>query len=215
VPYPTTSLLDDFGRIAERPLSQSGHWTVLTAPSGSTLECAGLNYYCTAYLPSFPAGPDAMELYSDLGVLEQQEAYFSLKALASGSIWIGLRMSGATFAARSGYELVVDGTTWKIYRVDAGVRTQLTTAARAFTTEGQGCWFRAQDAALTSYYSPPGGGGWVPILGTSDASYADGYIGLGMNGTGAGVDNFSGGDTNPLVQGFYRPPYTVGANTLG
>lgn len=192
MPAPALGLLDQFNRANEIPLSGGGNWrriqnglgalnlvsNVVAGTTGTTNAMAWIgngpipgdaeSYYTIATLP---ASGDALNCYLRLAQLDVTQniatGYTAYWVATTGDVGIR-RVFNNTFA------LLASGVT---VAPAVGNRFGFTVSGSTFTL-----WIDT-------------GSGWTSVLTATDATYTRGYVGVGMRGTNARIDDFGGGGT--------------------
>lgn len=194
--FPTTSVLDNFNRATENPLSGGGNWTnpllfgnsALQIESGVANQVGGTSSGAnSAYRSNTTYGPDS-------------EAYITL-TVKSGSSLVAVyaRITNPNSSGASdGYSVslaISGGTdTLRVERVDNDIKTIIASASQEVSA-GDAFGLECNGTTIAAYYKASGGS-WnaTPTASTTDATYGSaGYVGLTINGAGHSGDDFGGG----------------------
>ncbi|MGH3109712.1 MAG: DUF6531 domain-containing protein, partial [Gaiellaceae bacterium] len=191
LPIPATSVLDDFNRANEDPLSQNGAWASTTTSGGSrTLEVlanmAGHNEGDFAYADSYrlaPVSGDA-EVYATItDIPENNDPMF---------LYLHLQEVGA--AGWDGYRVHIERTI-----VGSSAHIQKVTNGAAATLVSSGIGLATGDAFLLRRVGDilalwrRSAGIWTQLMSTSDPDYDSGFVGLGVADHSSRWDDFGGG----------------------
>jgi hypothetical protein len=190
--FPTTSILDDFNRADENPLSGGGNWAgpifsansqmqlVSQAVTGAVAATGDGSYWNAS---QFNNGAVGVEVFADVGTVNGTDRFFL--------DWVENPNTGV----ENGYELQVNLSVdlWRLRRLDASVATTLGANVTQAVTAGDGIGFSSVNGTHTVYYRA-GAGSWTVLFSRSDNTYVgNGNIGLGTIGTVNTMDNFGGG----------------------
>lgn len=186
MPDPTTPIRENFNDTEGPPMTG---WTDLNAgvrSNGTTGQANAANSF--SYLSSAGQFPNA-----------NCEAYQTIttKAGAAQVVSVTLLDVVSSLAALDGYEgraTSVTGAandTWRIYRADNGVVTQIATATVEIVN-GDGIWLTTQAGNFTLYRRSSGV--WASLTTATDTTYSGAkWLGISMSDTTARVDDFGGG----------------------
>ena len=201
---PNPTLLDDFNRPNETPVSQSNQWSA-TGING--LSAAPL---VQNQLKNFPTPGYSYRLTPYYG--GDMEAGATIAAKPSNDQWVNVFVSlqDTGTGLYDGYELRAttlknSDDRWEVIRIDNG---QMTTLALDFweSQAGSTMLLRRTPSRLEVWYRPPGGN-WQRKMDTPELAdlnpYLWGRIGLGGVSSGA-LDNFVGGSRLSLLDQ-YKP----------
>jgi len=190
--FPTTSVLDDFMRANESPLT--GNWTnqMVSGTGGinltsNQLVCGGV--FCSAYWNAATFGPD-------------MEAYFTIPTVgATGSCVSTVLRGSGTGATFTGYLLFAcksAGTdTFEFYGLNNTTFTMIGSTINQEFSNGDSIGASIVGTTLKAYYQA-GAGAWTEIGSETDATYSGtGFIGLTMDNTAYRVTQFGGGTHVP------------------
>lgn len=205
MPFPVTSLLDDFNRANEGP-PPSSNWTNnfdAGTPGGFKVvsnQCTANSLPCESYWSAAQFGPN-MEVWATFAAVP-----------TTGSLGMYVRIQSAGTGSCDSYGIIAvkatggpTGDTVKIYRMDNAVHTQLgATITRAFAA-GDSFGVRIIGSTIEAWYKASAGS-WTLLGSRTDSTYSgNGYLGL-MNATNAfTLDDFGGGTIKmPALR--RRPP---------
>lgn len=195
-PSPSPSILDNFNRPAESPVTQNGNWasTGINGGAGARVSQNSLR--------GFPSGGGySFRVLPYRGGDMEAAATVAVKPSTNHHLSVFISLQSAGTAAWDGYELrgkVLSGTdTWEIRRIDNGVATVLATKALEIATNGSMLLRRA--GTNVQFWWKPSGGSWAQQLTAADTAYQWGMIGAGGLSSGA-LDNFSGGSLLSVLQ---------------
>lgn len=189
--FPTTSVLDNFNRADENPLSGGGNWggstSVFAAATTnilkvSTNQAAG-NFIGTnsSYWAASTFGPNC-------------EAYVTIPTVAAVFSYVYARLVNTGTSSVNGYAVAADvlGGNIIAYRIDAGVLTSIKSAAQAWAN-GDSLGISVVGTTITLYYKAAAGA-WTAVSTVTDSTYsAAGNIAAGTVGTSPRLDDFGGG----------------------
>jgi hypothetical protein len=189
--FPTTSVLDNFNRTAEDPLSDGGNWTTAVLSTDAQLKTNGTLVQGSSatvnssYRSNTTYGPNT-------------ESFFTLTT-KSGSNIVGTYdrlvnpgSAGATdgYADQLGNIAATDEH--RISRYDDSVPTQIANPAQEMSS-GDAMGLESIGSTHAAYYKASGGS-WTQLGTASDATYsAAGNIGLRVNNVNHTADDFGGG----------------------
>ncbi|HET9462206.1 MAG TPA: fibronectin type III domain-containing protein, partial [Gaiellaceae bacterium] len=187
VPSTPLSVLDNFNRANENPLSDQGRWSNSIIPgaenglhvSSNQLACS-VATTCTGWRNNAQYGPNA-EVYARLntlpGVNNQLRLYARLQMPAvSGYVLWAAQQSGTD-------EVWLD-------RFDAGAATRLLTIPHELAP-GETMLLRVQGTSIEAWSND--GSTWSRLGVVQDATHsAPGHVGVGLRGTSGRVDDFGG-----------------------
>jgi hypothetical protein len=188
--FPTTSILDDFNRANENPLSGGGNWTIsgtFDAPwqllSNGVIGTSGAN--------------ENQMAYSAAGDLTDCEAYATVVTVPTAGNVVGVicRQDPSVNTGKNYYDcLYVAGTGILIdYYDSTGTTHTLATYAQVVNV-GDSIGLSVIGTTLTAWYKASGGS-WVSLGSVTDTNLSHGYIGItGFPLFGGGkLDDFGGG----------------------
>jgi hypothetical protein len=185
---PGTSLLDDFNRTNETPVSQGGNWAA-TGADGRPGVALSQNRIQSFAQPSYsyrvsPYVGGGSEAWATVSVRPNQNHWLSLV----------ICLQGAGSSTWDGYELRAKVTSgpdlWEIRRITDGASTGIGSTTMEIAAGGT-MLLRRSAVDLQFWWKPPGGS-WTQKLSVGDTTYDWGMIGLGGWSTGA-LDDFGGG----------------------
>ena len=188
--FPVSSVVDNFNRANENPLSQSAAWTtgVISGQSALTVatnQCVGSSAGSnSAYRSTIMSGAD-------------EEAFVTIATHGSNNdfaVFARLANPGSAGAV-DGYkcQLALGGTQQiRLQRLDNDVPTQIA-AVNQTITGGDGAGIECVGSNIAGYFND-NGAGWAAVTSVADATYgAAGYLGLQQNNTMNVGDDFGGG----------------------
>jgi hypothetical protein len=192
MPFPTTSVLDNFNR-TENPLSDGGKWSgplfagdQVPQADGANCVKVGTNRFPEAYRSDQTYGPDC-------------EAYLTIVTVGTGTPFV--QVAARTQQENSsldGYILeIIAPATWSIYSTTNEVVTTLGATITQAISAGDKFGIQCIGSTVSAYYN--GVAGWVNLGGRIDVTYLSaGHIGLlfGDNSTWA-LNDFGGGTAVP------------------
>lgn len=195
MPFPTTSLLDDFNR-ADGPLGPA--WTDDYAGNGGGRGLRVVGNQAAGNLAAENTGWYSAQVFPS-----DQEAWTTVSVAQSTGEYLGvaLRLTSPGVSV-SGYEFdyaKLAGTdSIEIYRVDSGVYTQLGTSVAQEIAAGDQIGAQTIGSTLT-FWHRPAGGAWTQLVERTDTTYSgSGYLGLFLGGNVVRVDDFGGGEIPPV-----------------
>lgn len=209
--FPTTSVLDNFNRTTETPLSDGGNWTNPLIFGNSQINtisntvAQGSSTSNSAYRSNTTYGPNS-------------EAYITLAGKSGNNlVAVYARMANPNSSGASdGYDvsIAISGSTdtMRVGRIDNDGRTIIASASQEVSA-GDSIGLECNGSTISAYYKPSASG-WnaTPTASTTDATYGSaGYVGLQLNGTNHTADDFGGG-TIPASSVSITP--TVGSAVL-
>lgn len=202
--FPTTSILDNFNRANENPLSTAGSLGAPIHTSDGTCKLvsnavqddslADGTGSCAFYWDGANFGPGA-EVYVKLVTPWQNN---------TSDFWLWMNGNSEGTTNVDGYQLYVPYNTgvwyYTVYRHDNNVSTELTPSFEAGPTFADGDQIGGEITAggtITFYYKTAAGS-WGPAAGVStrsDTTYTSGHIGAskGYTDTTTSLDDFGGG----------------------
>lgn len=220
--FPTTSVLDDFNRANEEPLTDSGKWSGIvsgtpghfTLVSNSIFDHSGTHGTGSAaqYRNNANYGPGA-------------EAYVTLTSVWANNnsdFWFWMHGRSEGTSGRDGYVAYAyyNGGTWryKMDRIDNEVATEIR-AAQAGPTLGAGdkLGLECSTSGVFTWYYKASAGSWGAASGlstTTDTTYTSGHIGVskGFNDTTSVLDDFGGGTL--IGASSFKAAWARGANVV-
>lgn len=205
MPFPTTSVLDNFDR-ANGDLGSNWTGPIANGADDTTISSnqvtgATANICTDGWNPS-TVGPDC-------------EAHIGVPT-RSGQVGLYLGLSALTSSPNGYYARTDDVGNWIIWRIDSGSFVQLgSTVAdyNSYTAIG----FERIGSTLKLYRLTSGS--WVEVMSRTDATYtAAGYIGFRVSNTTIRVNDFGGGtittDQSISGAGAIASPSAVGSPTV-
>jgi hypothetical protein len=174
MPFPTTSLLDDFAGTG----ALSGSWTAPIESGDSTPTrvsdvWSGIGNFCTSYWSATSFGAD-QEVYVDVNSANTHRLYLRI----SGGSWYRLEID---------YSYNPDQSEIRYWN---GASYTTVATSTGDITSAQAFGFEAIGTALTGYVKI--GGSWSSIVSGTDSNLTgSGNIGIGAYSST--LDNFSGG----------------------
>jgi hypothetical protein len=183
---PTTPILDNFNDTEGPPMTGWADTLNGIRSNGATAQANAANslsYYNTSQAPN-------CEAYATISTMPATNGFVSVLARLKDAGAVG------TLDGYEGRFTRLAGTdTWRIFRFDNGVGTQLATASQE-AAAGDGIWLHLEGSTLTLYRSS--GGTWTQMCQVTDSTYpAGGFLGLSMSDTTARADDFGGGSFQP------------------
>lgn len=184
--FPTTSVLDDFNRADENPLSGGGNWGDRNTNDDLSIETnlvrgQTVGQLASRYWAAATYGPDC-EVYCTVNHTPNT---------ASDYMRLWLRISNPGAAGETGYMMqwTNDANGCRLFKETAReTYTQLAQAAAARYTDADVVGMSAVGTTLTVYKNG------TSVLSTTDATNGGaGYLALGGRGTSFRWDDFGGG----------------------
>lgn len=206
--FPTTSVLDNFNRADENPLSTAGS---IGAPIYSVASGGAQTFKLTGNAiqdDSLADGGGSAQMYwSAANFGPGSEAFVTLNnpwANNSSDLWLWMNGNAESTSGMDGYVLYTfyNAGTWSyvVTRNDNAVGTELTPSAEAGPTLANGDKFGGEitSGGTITFYYKAAAGSWGPASGVStrsDATYTSGHIGVskGFNDVTTTLDDFGGG----------------------
>lgn len=191
--FPTTSVLDDFNRANESPLSQAGAWS----DDGSN----GLQLVSNAVSSS----SSNKQSHRTTQPPANCEAFVTIATKPSDGQSVNVRARISSLGTSpNGYfvhALASSGTdVLTIQRFDAGANTTLATVNQEFAS-GDSIGIQIVGSRIGLWYKASAGS-WTELTSTTDATYtAAGYIGIGGFSTSWTLDSFGGGAASLVSSG--------------
>lgn len=182
---PVTSVLDDFNRANENPLSGGGNWTNKIVSADSDMKVDTNKAQAVAYGSAW---------WSATSFNADQEAFVT-DTSAAEACRVYTRLAAPGTAGADGYTLVAaaPGSALQLYRMDD---TAFTAIGAAFTqTIVAGDSFKLVSIGSThTICFKPAAGSWTELGTRTDGTYnASGYIGI-YAASNFTVDDFGGGN---------------------
>lgn len=184
MPFPTTSILDSFGRADEGP-PPSANWTDVSGTNGlkvisGTVGADGADG--TSYWSASTFGPDC-EVYVTLSTLPNDDSDAGVFLRSDGTL-------------NEGYSIIVRrddalGDTIKLICAPSTILDTYTITLQA----GDSFGIRAHLAKIEVFYKATGATSYTSIITATDLTWSGaGYIGIGSLGdTNSRLDDFGGG----------------------
>lgn len=203
--FPTTSVLDNFNRANENPLSTAGNW-------GAPIHDPATGGAMTMKLVSNAIQDDSLADGGGSGQAYWDGANFgpgaevfvtipTWWANASSDFWLWMHGRSEGSSAMDGYKLYVStsggNNIWQLYRLDNEVATQLgADLGTQNISNGDAIGLECTASGIFQAYYKASGGGWATVGSTrSESTYTSGHIGVskGFNDTTSSLDDFGGG----------------------
>lgn len=191
MPFPNTSILDDFNRSSEN--LDHGNWSLPSVTSfylviDTATNARGTNG--TTGLSNSYWNPTNYAWTS----INQVEMFIDMKTIDGSRRFMLDFYDDPNSASPNGYELQANfsGTTVRLRKVTAGVGANLTTVAQTVSAN-DGIGWSCLNGSHTVWYRSGSGGTWTSIATASDSAYTTGYFQLGVEGSTAMLGNFGGG----------------------
>jgi hypothetical protein len=185
--FPTTGVLDNFTRGDAATLGASWlepQWPAHDAPAIASNTVKEAN----------ASGASSANWNATFG--PASEALMDVSVRGGDSISIWLRVNNRNSSSITGYQFVVIGTSWQIWRIDSSsVFSQIGTGITQTLSVGDSLGAEAIGSALKMYYKPSGGS-WTQKRSETDATYTtSGLIGFEISAVDGvtRLDNFGGG----------------------
>lgn len=209
MPFPTTTVLDDFNTGANQALSTRAGW--------SASHCVGFGDFTTDAVPTKAVSASQGDniwgtQFTDV------EAYFTIADWTGGSGSWQLYARFGTAAAQNGYRVSHFTGTILLQTVTGGGTSNLASASLTLAA-GDAMGISCIGSLITGY-TKVGAGDWTAFGSATDATYAGpGNIGAVAQAAGLNMDSFGGGafvtggaparDTHTAI------PFTKGAGGGG
>lgn len=198
MPFPATSVLDNFNRADENPLA-NGNWTGPIENGNSQLKLA-TNVVTSAAAAQGTSYWSAQQFNAD------QEAFcdISHKTGASGKVQaIWLRVQNPNNASTAAAYIVIAASLdnlMQFYKLTSGhTYTHLGSDISQTMTAGDSFGARITGTTLEGWYLVAGGS-WTQLGTRSDGSISGaGYIGAEVDDQSGTIDNFGGGNVSGIV----------------
>lgn len=191
--FPTTSVLDNFNRANENPLSDGGLWSSTPGPL-STLAALQIVSNAVKWQTS---SSGAVWADATLGADEESYATISTLPAAGNSIRIWVRVVNPGLTTVNGYDLsYLQGTGFQFHICTSGTRTQLGSTISGSLAAGDKFGLSVVGSVLYAWKYTAGA--WT-LLGSYDTSSdatkytAAGHIALEIRDGTAICDDFGGG----------------------
>lgn len=191
--FPTTSVLDDFNRADEDPLSQGGAWT-------SIAEVGGMEIISLQASPTLNFAGSYRGSYADVEVFVTLSTFVA--AIAETSITTRYQDAGGASpirdSRRRGYQFTANETAYSFTRMDDGATGSALIASTAWPggniADGDAIGLSSIGSAHVLYLSR-GGGAYTQINTATDGTYtnAGAIMFQGSAQFDARYDNFGGG----------------------
>jgi hypothetical protein len=193
---PATSLLDNFNRANETPLSTAGMWSLQS--SGATANLAS-NQVAAA------GNANPILYFTDATYAADQEAWLTVSEVPTGGtapyIAVCCRYTDNGGGSFNGYhfraEVQAGGTTanYIIYRFTNGGGAALASANGVPIAAGDKILGRARGTGLELWRYDSSNGTWSVVISATDGTYTtSASLGFGIRGTTSGkLDDFGGG----------------------
>jgi hypothetical protein len=195
--FPTTTLIDNFNRANETPLSTAGNWS-------SPAFLGDGAYNLTGNQLVDPGGGGWRSIYWDVSFGPDSEVWCTTPVEPLAAIELIARLSSPGGGSAAGYmaHFAEGAGACGLYRIVSNIQTQI--GGTATITIGNNDQFGLEvtgtGATVTiSAYHKPAAGAWTQIITFGDTNAARitsaGFIGLAasIGAGGASIDDFSGG----------------------
>jgi hypothetical protein len=199
MPFPLTSILDNFNRADSNPLNGSwtnswygdGNWKLASnSIVGAVGNFVGARYNAATY------GPDC-------------EVYVSIPTADPSDFRMFLRVTGPD-ATPTGYCFETSSNVGSISEVNAGSRTQLGVTFGCTLSNGDKLGFRAIGSSLTAWQYTSGS--WSLLATRTDSTHTGaGYLAFEDAYNLQVLDDFGGGT---VVNGIVQPPKITGNQSI-
>ncbi len=225
--FPSVSVLDDFNRANETPLSGGGNWGTPTTTGDPNLNLSSNKViHATAATRSTGGWWTPQQYTPPFDV-------FATVGSDASNVGVDYCVQGPGTATPDGYRWGIhpgsvspapleQGRHLRLYRFDNNVFTQilsgLSWGIEAKTGDQLGARLLADGTHL--FFYKPVGGAWQFITSTTETTYTSGYAGIfvGFQAAGMSVDDFGIGAfvdqiTGPVYKRFTGPAYLTGSVT--
>lgn len=197
--FPSTSILDNFNRANENPLSGGGNWT------GPVETGAGKNQLrLVSNAVTGDTSGTSQSYWVATTFNADQEVYAALDTkFTTGSVYFWLNLQSPGTSGVDGYFAGIfnDGSDKTgLYRVTD--QSFVATVYEVTTTIADGdMWGVRNSGGTFTTYRKPSGGSWAAVSGASgtDTTYGAGYIGLGCDRNVESWGDFGGGNVSASV----------------
>lgn len=187
MPFPTTSVIDNFNRANEGP-PPSANWSGPIRPGQPRLKVVTNQVVANA-------DDNAEDYWSNATFGPDSEAYITIPTFSNDHSSVYLRLQAPGTAGVDGYRELSSAfsSVTQIYRVDDTVHTQLGADISQAWSNGDAHGADIVVSTITAYRKPSGGS-WGSLGTRTDNTYAGaGNIGLNMNSINQTGDDFGGG----------------------
>jgi len=209
--FPTTSVLDDFNRANENPLSSAGSWGTSIfdnfGGAGDSFKLVSNAIQDDSAADGAGSGQAFWDGATYGPAVEVYVTFTTIWGNASSDFWFWLQGSGEDNASNANLDGYIayaaySAGSWvyTLSRVDNGVSTEIRAAQTGPTlANGDKLGMECSASGVFTWYHKPAAGSWGAASGlstTTDTTYTSGHIGLskGYADTTSVLDDFGGGN---------------------
>jgi hypothetical protein len=186
VPFPAISVLDDFARANEDPLSGGGNWSGPWREAGDQMRLVG-----SGFIFGQTTGATKSSYWAAQQFGPNVAVASVIASPAAAAINLGCRITSPG-ASWSGYILGVSNGSWTLYYRDGSNFHQIGTGTQTIATNDS-IGLYANGTTIEAYWQA-GAGAWTNIISVTDSNISgSGYIGVNRDDSTSASSIFSGG----------------------